>query len=58
MQLDIEEQMLILQMLKRRRQTRRLQRWSVRPVNRSRLGTGEFTTLVHPLRDLDEQMHF
>ena len=53
--INIEEQMLILQMLKRRQQRRRLRRWS---VHRSRLGTGEFTTLVHPLRDLDKQMHF
>ena len=26
--------------------------------DRLRLGMGEFTTLVHPMRDLDEQMHF
>ena len=32
--INIEEQMLILQMLKRRRQRRRLRRWSVRPLNR------------------------
>ena len=56
--INIEEQMLILQMLKHRRKRRRLRIWSVRPLNQSRLGTGEFTTLVHPLRDLDEQMHF
>ena len=56
--INIEEQMLKLQMLKRRRQRRLLGMWSVRPLNRSRLGMGEFTTLVHPLRDLDEQMHF
>ena len=56
--INIEEQMLILQMLKRRCQRRRLRRWSVWPLNRSRLGTGEFTTLVHPLRDVDEHMHF
>ena len=56
--INIEEQMLILQMLKRRRQRRRLRRWCVRSLTRSRLGTGEFTTPVHPLRDLDEQMHF
>ena len=56
--INTEEQMLLLQMLKRRRQRRRLRRLSVRPLNRSRLGTGEFTTQVHPLRNLDEQMHF
>ena len=56
--INIEEQMLILQILKRRQQRRCLWRWSVRQLNRSRLGTGEFTTPVHPLRDLDEQMHF
>jgi len=56
--INIEEQILILQMLKRRRQRRRLRRWSVRPLKRSRLKTAEFATLVHPLRDLAEQMHF
>ena len=44
--INIEEQMLIVQMLKHRRQKRRLRRWSLRPLYRSRLGTGEFTTLV------------
>ena len=47
--INIEEQMLKLQMLKHSRQRRRLRRWSVGPLNRLRLGTGEFTTLVHPL---------
>ena len=45
-------------MLKRRRQRRCLRRVSARPQNGARQGPGEFTTLVHPLRDQDEQMHF
>jgi len=45
--INIEEQMLKLQMLKRRRQRRRSGRCSVRPLNRPRLGTGEFTTWMN-----------
>ncbi|XP_029960905.1 protein ALP1-like [Salarias fasciatus] len=48
--LDIEQQMLLIEMLQRRRKRIR-RRWSVRPLNESRQETGEFATLAQPLRE-------
>lgn len=56
--IDVEQQMILLQMFNRRRKRRRLRRWSVRPVHEDRDRIGEFVTVVRPLRDLDEEMHF
>ncbi|XP_057688115.1 uncharacterized protein LOC130913474 [Corythoichthys intestinalis] len=56
--IEIEKELLLLQMLKRRRRRKRLRRWSVRPMNQSRQKTGEFATLFHPLRGMDEEMNF
>ncbi|XP_028327033.1 protein ANTAGONIST OF LIKE HETEROCHROMATIN PROTEIN 1-like [Gouania willdenowi] len=55
--IDIEEQILLLKMFMRRRK-RRLRRWSVRPLHMSRQRTGEFTTLVQQLRNMDEETQF
>lgn len=52
--LEVEE-ILLLELARRRK--RRNRRWSVRPLNVSRSLTGEFATLVLPMRD-DEEKHF
>ncbi|XP_057712341.1 putative nuclease HARBI1 isoform X2 [Corythoichthys intestinalis] len=44
--LNIEQEMVILHLLTRRRRRRRLRRWYVRPLNQSRLTTGEFSSLT------------
>lgn len=49
-----EQQMLLLRMVKRR--SRCLRSWSVLALNQSKLRTGELTTLVHPLRSLDQKL--
>ncbi|KAM9426079.1 putative nuclease HARBI1 [Pholidichthys leucotaenia] len=56
--INIEQQLIILRSLLRRKDRKRRRRWSVRPLNRQRPTQGEFSMLVEPLRDLDEEMHF
>ncbi|KAF7220910.1 putative nuclease HARBI1 [Nothobranchius furzeri] len=38
--------------------SRRRRRWSTRPLNQSRRDEGEYSSLVRPLRGIDEQSHF
>lgn len=54
--IDIEQQMILLQMLANKRKKRR-RRWDVRPLNESRRTTGEFSSLIRPLRE-DNERHF
>ncbi|XP_061573305.1 putative nuclease HARBI1 [Cololabis saira] len=57
--LDVKESILILKrILRNRRRTGRRRRWDVRPLNQSRQNTGEYSVLVRPLRDVNEEMLF
>lgn len=56
--LNIEEQIIFLKLLKRRRRRRIDRRWGVRPLHQTREHEGEFVTLVEQMRDMDEEMHF
>ena len=55
---DIETQILLIEKLRRERLRRIVRRWYVRPLNVPRLMTGEFNSLVGPMRDMDEETHF
>lgn len=46
---DVEEQILV-PVLKRM--------WSARALKQSKLSTGEFSTLVRPLRDIKQEMRY
>ena len=56
--LDMEEDLLVTYFMRREQQLKRRRRWSVRPLNKLRPRTGEYASLVRPLRDVDEEMHF
>ncbi|XP_061573302.1 putative nuclease HARBI1 [Cololabis saira] len=56
--LDIKESIIILKRIRNRRRTGRRRRWDVRPLNQSRQNTGEYSVLVRPLRDINEEMLF
>lgn len=56
--IEVEQQLLLLKALQRRKEKRRKRRWSVRPLNRSRKQDGEFSVVVRPMRDMDAEKHF
>ncbi|XP_059807439.1 uncharacterized protein zgc:194221 isoform X2 [Hypanus sabinus] len=57
--ISVEQGLLLLKSLQRRKERRRRRRrWCVRPLNGRRQKEGEFSVLVRPLRDTDEEMHF
>ncbi|KAM4573709.1 putative nuclease HARBI1 [Odontesthes bonariensis] len=56
--IEIETQIILLNKWRRERERRRVRRWDVRPLNQSRQSTGEFNTVVRPLRAMDEETHF
>ena len=55
--LDMEEEVLLMQLMRQQKRRQR-RRWSERPLHQSRPTTGEYVSLVRPLRDVDEEMHF
>ncbi len=56
--INVEQQLLFLKLLRRRKERRRQRRSDVQPLNPSRQKEGEFSVLVRPPTDIEEEMHF